>query len=55
MNNIELRWLVKDGVSTLQYRKQYDRTVYAGSAPGYHMKEIVWGEWTNIPVVQGVE
>lgn len=48
MNNIELRRLVKDGTRTLQYRTQYDRTMYAGSAPGYQMKELVWSAWLDI-------
>ena len=52
MGSIELRWELKNGEKILQYRKQYDKTLYAGDTPqGDHIKHLVWTDWLTVPVL----
>lgn len=68
MNNFELRWLERktgkqlmnewgyyyeETVQVLQVRHKYDTTIYAGVGPnGDFRRELVWGEWGDVPVVE---
>lgn len=52
---MELRWNVtQDGPKTLQYRRKYNATVYAGM-PGQdyinQTAKMVWSEWKDVPTV----
>jgi hypothetical protein len=49
---IELRWKLSfTGEKTLQYRQQYDKTIYAGMATFPETsKEVVWSVWKDVPV-----
>ena len=54
---IELRWLIRnewDGQEkVLQYRQQYDKTVYAGLGQFPETaKQLVWSEWLDVPTVE---
>lgn len=54
---IELRWLVRPGwdgpENVLQYRQQYDATIYSSFKPnGEYLKELKWSDWKDVPVVE---
>lgn len=65
---IELRWLERktgrqamdqhgfyydETLTVLQKRVYYDATMYGGLGPhGEFSKQMVWSEWTDIPVVK---
>ena len=56
---MELRWNVtQDGPKTLQYRQQYNATVYAGMPDQDLMNrtaKMVWSEWKDVPTVVDVD
>jgi hypothetical protein len=57
---IELRWLVKNGWDgperVLQYRQQYDKTVYAGLGQfPESAKQIGWSEWLDVTTIDNSE
>lgn len=54
---IELRWLIRSlsdsSEKILQYRQQYDSTIYAGMGQfPESAKQIVWSEWKDVPEVK---
>lgn len=48
---IQLRWYVEGDKRTLQYRQQYDATIFAGlNRPVNHTPNMQWSDWTEVPV-----
>ncbi len=54
---IQLRWLVTtDPEPKLQYRQQYNTTIYAGMPTEKQKLETAnyeWSDWMDVPVVSG--
>lgn len=54
---IQLRWLVATGPEPkLQYRQQYNTTIYAGMPTEKQKLETAnyeWSDWMDVPVVPG--
>jgi len=52
---IELRWLVDDlGNRVLQYRQEYNATVYGGNPSDefrHQTRQRTWSKWRDVPVV----
>lgn len=50
---IELRWIVGfNEEKTLQYRQQYDKTIYAGMGTFPETcKQMAWSDWKDVPEV----
>lgn len=49
---IQLRWLVRDGVKILQYRQQYNATIYAGMPSKDFVQateQLQWSGWVDVP------
>jgi hypothetical protein len=56
---MEMRWNVtQEGTKTLQYRQQYNSTIYAGMPDQYFVNrtaKMVWSDWKDVPTVVDVD
>lgn len=48
----ELRWLEKDGVKTLQYRRTLGIKTVIDEDGAVPRKDYFWTQWTDVPTVR---